>query len=430
MRLLYILLSYLVLAPVMVLAMLWRGLHDRSYWQDLGQRFGYGARIIDGPSLWVHAVSVGEVQAASVLIRELRRMYPSIPLVLTTVTPTGVDHARRLFPQGIDIRFVPYDLIGSVRRFFDAVQPRIAIILETELWPNLYHECGRRNVPLVLASARISPRSVGRYRRLAGLFRETLSHGIVIAAQSTQDAERFRSIGANTARTHVTGNIKFDLTVPASVRDEGRALRQMYAAARRVWIAGSTHDGEEQILLDAQRRLQADGLQPLLMLVPRHPTRFADVAAWLRREGVRFVTRSSRVVPASDTEVVLVDTLGELQAFYGAADAAFVGGSLVPTGGHNLLEPAAVGLPVLTGPHNFNAEDIAQLMIAGGACVVVRGAEDLARELALLWRNDALRAERGARAEAFIADNRGALQRLLELLAPVITSAGLPPASR
>ncbi len=429
MRILYLLLTYL-LAPVMVLAMLWRGIRDRSYLHGMSQRFGYGAKVQGGAAIWVHAVSVGEVQAASVLIRDLLVVFSDVPLVLTTVTPTGAAHARRLFGAQIDVRFVPYDLIGSVRRFFDAVNPRIAVILETELWPNLYHECGRRKVPLVLASARISPRSIGRYRALASLFRETLSHGIFIAAQSAADAERFKSIGANAARTHVTGNIKFDISISNEIKASGHSLRQRYAPERPVWIAGSSHDGEEQILLDAQTLLRANGWQPLLILVPRHPSRFAEVIAWLQKEKIAFITRSSNAEPAADTEVLLVDTLGELQAFYGAADVAFVGGSLVPIGGHNLLEPAALGVPVLTGPHNFNAADIADQMIGNGTARVVHDAADVSREVAALLANEDLRRELGERGQAFIESNRGALARLLALLVPVITSAGLPPTSR
>lgn len=422
MRLLYILVSYL-LAPVMVLAMLVRGIRDRSYWRGMGQRFGYGAAIAGERSIWVHAVSVGEVQAASVLIREIKLRYPSIPLVLTTVTPTGAAHAARLFGDTVDVRYVPYDLVDSVRRFFRVVNPRIAIILETELWPNLYHECGRRGVPLVLASARISPKSVDRYRKLAGLFRETLSHGIVIAAQSEQDAQRFRSIGANPTRTHVTGNIKFDLSVAPETVKAGQALRALYAPGRAVWIAGSTHDGEEQILLEAHRRLRERLPEALLMLVPRHPNRFDAVASVLAAAGVSYARRSGPAPAAIDPAVLLVDTLGELQTFYAAADVAFVGGSLVPIGGHNLLEPAAVSVPVLTGPHNFNAEDIAEMMLAGGAAQVVRDAPSLAVELALLLGNESLRVERGRRGAAFIDANRGALARLLDLLEPVIRSA-------
>lgn len=419
MRFIYIVLAYL-LAPIVIGVMLWRGLRDRSYWANLGERFGYGVPPNGTDGIWVHAVSVGEVQASAALVRSLRERYPQLPIVLTTVTPTGAERARAQFGDTVHVRFVPYDLPGSVRRFFDRVKPRLAIILETELWPNLYNECGRRGVPLVLASARISPRSVDRYRRLASLFRETLSHGIVIAAQSEGDAERFRSIGANPARTHVTGNIKFDFSLPADIAATGARLRAQHAGSRLVWVAGSTHAGEEEIVLDVQRSLATGGRRPLLVLVPRHPARFADVAAMLQRRGVRFVRRSSGAACTEETEVLLVDTLGELVSFYAACDVAFVGGSLVPIGGHNLLEPAVLGVPILTGPHSFNAEDIAELLIAAGAAEVVADASALQVALDRLLGDSSLRARRGAIGRTAVDRNRGALDRLLALIEPVL----------
>ena len=254
MRFLYTALAYL-LVPFAFAMVLWRGLRDRSYWKNLDERFGFGRRVTVS-SIWVHAVSMGEVQAAAPLVRALRSRYPDMPLVLTTVTPTGYQRGSSLFGAGVHVRFVPYDIPGCVRRFFDRARPRLAVVLETELWPNLYRECSRRSVPLVLASARISPRSVGRYRLLVGLFRQTLSHGIVIAAQSSSDAERFKSIGANPARTHVIGNIKFDFELPEGVAAAGRELRRRQAPERAVWIAGSTHEGEEDLVLDAHVQVQ------------------------------------------------------------------------------------------------------------------------------------------------------------------------------
>jgi 3-deoxy-D-manno-octulosonic-acid transferase len=421
MRFLYILLAYL-LAPVIVGVMLWRGFHDRSYWRNFGERFGFGSAPFAGESLWVHAVSVGEVQAAAALVRALRERHPGLPIVLTTVTPTGAERARAQFGDGVHVRYVPYDLPGSVRRFFDRMRPRAAIILETELWPNLYHECGRRGVPLVLASARISPRSVGRYRRLAGLFRETLSHGIVIAAQSEGDAERFRSIGANPQRTHVTGNIKFDFSLPSDLRARGAALRQRHAAGRPVWVAGSTHAGEEEIVLAVHAVLSVSP-RPLLVLVPRHPGRFDDVAALLERRGIAHVRRSSGASCTAQTEVLLVDTLGELMQFYAAGDLAFVGGSLVPIGGHNLLEPAALGLAALTGPHNFNAQEIADMLIEAGAVQVVTDQPSLRAAVEVLLGDPAERERRGVIGLEAVERNRGALARLLALIDPVLQRA-------
>jgi 3-deoxy-D-manno-octulosonic-acid transferase len=422
MRFVYIVVAYLV-APVLCAVMLWRGFRDRSYWKGFDERFGFGAGVVGAESLWVHAVSVGEIQAAASLVTALRRRYPDLPLVVSTVTPTGAARARALFGDSVLVRYVPYDLPGSVRRFFERIRPRVAIVLETEIWPNLYNECGRRGVPLVLASARISPRSVGRYRRLVGLFGETLSHGIVIAAQSEGDAERFRSIGANPERTHVTGNIKFDIELPADIETRGAALRRRYAQERLVWVAGSTHAGEEDAALAAWEHLRSRGIDALLVIAPRHPSRFNEVAAALRTRSVPFVRHAQSEPAASGTQVVLVDTLGDLVAFYAAADVAFVGGSLVPVGGHNLLEPAALGVPTLSGPHVFNAEDVAARLVDEQAVRIVADGAELGRAVGELLSDQGLREAAGERARRAVERNRGALGRLLALLAPVIEGA-------
>jgi 3-deoxy-D-manno-octulosonic-acid transferase len=418
MRLFYNLLIYLA-APVALLMHLWRGLRDPSYRERLGERFGFGTQL-SGATIWIHAVSVGEVQAAEPLVRNLLARHPRYTIVLTTVTPTGAARARQILRDRVQMRYVPFDLPGSVKRFFDRVQPRLAMILETELWPNLYAECGRRRVPLVLASARMSPRSVGRYRRLVPLFRQALSHGIVIAAQSETDAERFRSIGATGARTHVTGNIKFDFQPPPDVESRGLLWRGRNAPGRPIWVAGSTHDGEEAMVLDAHRRVLERFPDALLVLVPRHPQRFDAVRELLAKRGESFANRSSGAAIPPATAVLLGDTMGELMTFYAAADVAFVAGSLVPVGGHNLLEPASIGRPVLTGPHNFNSEEIAQLLLDAGAARIVTDIGQLAHAVAGLLGNARLRDSMGAAGKAVLDSNRGALDRLLALVDPLL----------
>jgi len=415
-RFLYTVIAYL-LAPLFCAALLWRG--QRGSRRNFSERFGFGSALGE-PGIWVHAVSVGEVQAAQALVHSLLQHYPKIPLVVTTLTSTGQQRARALFGDKVLVRYFPLDLPGSVRRFLDRIKPRIAVILETELWPNLYRECERRGVPLLLASARISPRSVRRYRRMAGLFRDTLSRGIVVAAQGEGDADRFRSIGSDAARTHVTGNIKFDITLPPDVAARGRQLREFHAKGHSVWVAGSTHGGEEQIVLEAHRLVRQRNADALLVLAPRHPNRFAEAAEWLTREGVRFVKHSQGIPCEARTEVLLVDTLGELLNFYAAADVAFVGGSLVPIGGHNLLEPAALGLPVLTGPNNLNSEDIARLLVERGGARIVHDAGELGQNVVELFEDAAARARLGALARACVEDNRGALNSLMKLIAPFI----------
>jgi 3-deoxy-D-manno-octulosonic-acid transferase len=422
-RFLYIFIAYL-LAPVVVGALALRGFRDRAHWKDFSQRFGFGAPSPAG-SIWVHAVSVGEVQAAAPLVEALLARFPTTPLVVTTVTATGRSRAQALFKDRVDVRYVPIDLPGSVRRFFDRVKPRLAVILETEIWPNLYHRCGRLGVPLVLASARISPRSVNRYRQLVGLFRETLSHGIFIAAQSVEDAERFRSIGASTERTHVVGNIKFDFGYPPDIAARGHDLRRMLGAERPVWVAGSTHAKEEEQLVDAHERIRQRFPNALLVLVPRHPPRFGDVAAMLKERGLRIVTRRSAKPVTSDTQVYLLDTLGELPPFYAAGDVAFVGGSLVPNvGGHNLLEPAALGLPIVAGPTNYNSADIAKLLVERGAVRIANDSTAVAKIVGELLSDPTSRSRMGSAGRKAVDDNRGAVGRLMEFISPLLGSTG------
>ena len=418
MRFVYIVIAYL-LAPVVLGTMALRGFRDRSHWEGFSQRLGLGGEI-RGRSIWVHAVSVGEVQASAPLVNALLAKYPQVPLVVTTGTATGRARARALFRERVDVRYVPIDLPGAVRRFFQRVNPMLAVILETEIWPNLYHRCGRLEIPLVMASARISPRSVKSYRRLVGLFRQALSHGIFIAAQSEQDAERFRSIGASSERTHVVGNIKFDFSLPPNIESQGAQLRRLLGMDRPVWVAGSTHAREEDVLIAAHRLLRARYAQALLVMVPRHPPRFGEVADSLRAQGMNFVTRSSGAATAGDTEIFLVDTLGELLSFYAAADVAFVGGTLVPIGGHNLLEPASLGLPVLAGPNNFNSADIARLLVEGGAVRIVNDAPTLAATIGDLLADPAARTSMGANGRKAIEANRGAVKRLMEFLEPLL----------
>jgi 3-deoxy-D-manno-octulosonic-acid transferase len=400
--------------PIAFAIVLWRGLRDRSYWQGLGQRFGWGAAL-PAPSIWLHAVSLGEVSAAAPLIRGLAARHPRIPLLLTTATPAGRSRAHTLFGDSMDIRLLPYDTAGSVRRFLARTQPRLAIIMETELWPNLFEQCERRGVPVLLANARLSAKSVSRYRRLGRLFSGVFTDNVRVAAQSAEDAERFRSIGAAADRTDVIGNVKFDLELEAGIMDRGRALRASYGADRPTWIAGSTHAGEEEQVLEAQALLAVDRPNALLLLVPRHKERFHSVAELLARRGVKFARRSSAVAPDAGTQVLLVDTVGELAAMYACADVAFVGGSLVPVGGHNLLEPAALGLPVLTGPHNFNNTAIARLLLERGAALQVTDARELAVQLVRLLDDPAERRRIGSIGQGLVESNRGSVARLLAL---------------
>ena len=413
-RLLYSALLYVV-APLVFVATALRGLRDPSYRDRLPERLGFTAVRFTTPPIWIHAVSVGEVQAAAALVRALISRYPQHPMLVTTATPTGAQRVRALFGDSVRHAYLPYDLPGAVHRFLDRTTPQLAIVMEREIWPNLYRACFARRIPILLASARISDRSGRRHLRFAGLFRDALACDVTIAAQTEADAERFRALGIPPAAVHVTGNVKFDLEVPEDVRRTGAHIRAEFAH-RPVWTAGSTHEREEDIVLDAHERVRTTRSDALLVLVPRHPNRFDAVKAWLRSRNVRFASRSTREAITADTSVLLVDTLGELLSFYAAANVAFVGGSLVPIGGHNLLEPAALNRPIITGPHNFNAADIAENFLASGAAVQVESATGLGSAVLDLLTNAARRDQMIARAHAILQSNRGALARLLALI--------------
>ncbi|MGI9223874.1 MAG: lipid IV(A) 3-deoxy-D-manno-octulosonic acid transferase [Woeseiaceae bacterium] len=419
MQILYNLLTYILLLPY---AGYWivRGIIDHSYWDKFFQRLG-----IDYPKLerciWIHAVSVGEVVAAVPLIRALLARYPKRPILVTTVTPTGAARVAAIFGDDVHHAYIPFEMPQSVDNFFASVRPELALVLETEIWPNLYRGCGVRDIPLVLVSARISPKSVRGYRRLLPLFRETLSHGIIIAAQTEADAERFLSLGAAPERTRITGNIKFDIELPSDLAQRGGDIRAELFGDRPVWIAASTHEGEEAIVLAAHQQLleRIPGL--LLVLVPRHPQRFAAVRDLIDKQGMSVVARTEAQSCDASTSVFLGDTMGELTLFYAASDVAFVGGSLVPIGGHNLLEPAALGLPLVSGPHVFNAQEIANMFVETGACRLVDDEEQLtgAIEQSLFDRENAR--DRGEAGRRILEQNRGALQRLLAMIKPLLS---------
>jgi len=415
----YAILTYILL-PVYALYWLIRGIGNRSYWDRISQRFGYGFPILAAGSIWVHAVSVGEVQASAPLVRALQARFPNRQILLTTVTPTGAARVQSLFGDAVCHSYIPFETPSAVRRFFDAVKPDLALIMETEIWPNLYHECGSRQIPLVLVSARISPRSVENYRRLLPLFRETLSHGILIAAQGEADANRFLLLGANPARTWITGNIKFDIEMPPDLGIRGAKFRYDTIGNRPVWVAASTHDGEEQQVLEAHRIILQTLRDAVLILVPRHPERFPVVKSLLEKQRWKFVTRTSHKTFSPAAEIFLGDTMGELPLFYAASDVAFVGGTLVPVGGHNLLEPAALGLPVVTGPNLFNTQDIADLFAEVGASKTVQDAQELAAAILPLLADEELAQATGQKCEQIVADNRGALHRLMVLLEPLV----------
>lgn len=416
------------LAPLAFALVLWRGFRERGYWLGLRERFGFGAALAEGHSIWLHAVSLGEMSAAAPLIRALRERHPNMPLVLTTATPAGRARAAAFFAEVADIRYLPYDTPAAVRRFLTRISPAVAIIMETELWPNLLAECARREVPVVLASARLTARSVSRYRRLGSLFRGVFTENVSIAAQTAEDAARFVEIGAGAARVRVVGNVKFDVRMDAQLIEQGRRLRRSFGSERCAWVAGSTHAGEDEAVLSAHAQLLQEKPRALLLLAPRHRDRFEAAAALLENSGLRFERRSSGGTRAESTQegrltqVLLVDTLGELAMMYAAADIAFVGGSLVPVGGHNLLEPAALGLPVLSGPYQDHNKEIATMLAARGALAVVADAVQMGEALKRLFGDAAQRRRMGQAGILIVAANRGSVAALVEIIEPLLAA--------
>jgi len=411
----YTFLLYLFV-PVVLLRLAWRGLRAPDYWRRWPQRFGFIGPLPAKPVIWIHAVSVGEVQAAVPLVRALLERHPGHSLLVTTVTPTGSARVTALFGLEVAHGYAPYDLPGAVARFFERARPRLAIVMETELWPNLFHHCQQRAVPLLLVNARLSARSVAGYRRVRSLAAETLSAVTAIAAQSEADAGRFRSLGANPATVTVTGNLKFEQRIRPSLLEQAEVLRCDWGSGRPVWIGASTHEGEDELLLDVFRQLRKQYAHCLLVLVPRHPERFEPVAALCRQRGYNTVLRSEHAGYRDDTDVYVADTMGELPLLYAASDVAFVGGSLVAHGGHNLLEPAALGIPVVTGPHVFNFLEIRDLLVAADAAVQVADGDELLHTVSH-WLGDANERHRvGQLGREVVEKNRGALQAVMSII--------------
>ncbi len=418
MRFFYTLMFYLAV-PLVLLRLLWHSLRSPNYANRWSERFGWFASVKTEKTLiWLHTVSVGEFLAALPLIRSLLQE-PNLELLITTTTPTGSERVRAMLGDRVRHVYAPFDLPDCLGRFLRRTQPRLLLIMETELWPNTVAACARREIPVVLINGRLSAGSARGYRRVEALVRPMLSRLSDAGVQSRADAERFQELGLKPAATHVTGNIKFDLTLEEGLRREAERLRELWTLGgkRPVWIAASTHPGEDEVILDAANHLgQVTELKPLLVLVPRHPERFETVAALCQNRGFNLALRSRNQNPDADTQVLLGDTMGELLLFFGASDVAFVGGSLVANGGHNLVEPAAWGLPLLSGPSQFNFVEVSNLLIEAGALELVEDAEQLARALRRLFEDQDLARKQGQAALEVSENNRGALEKTLELV--------------
>ena len=423
-RLIYTAIFYL-LTPLIILRLLLRAIKAPAYGKRWKQRFGFVPSSVGRDNtkevIWLHAVSVGETLAAVPLVRALQEKYPGYRLMVTCMTPTGSERIRAVFGDSVDHCYAPYDMPDALTRFFNRVNPKMLIIMETELWPNTIAACHKRNIPVVLANGRLSEKSARAYGRIAPLVRPMLSQLTAVAAQHSDDGARFIDLGLARSALTVTGNIKFDLNLSQTVRDKAQNLSGEWRgeSQRPVLLVASTHRGEDEIILDAFSQIKAEIQNLLLVLVPRHPERFNSVADLCTSRGFSLARRSSDD-PVAGADILLGDTMGELMSFYGACDIAFVGGSLVATGGHNMIEPAAWGVPVLSGPHLFNFTEASRLLLDGEAMMVCHNAKQMAEQALALFRDHQRRQQMGTAARHIAEANRGALDRLLTLIEKTI----------
>ncbi len=403
------------LIPFILLRLLWRSIKAPAYRQRIKERFGFFKMPCWEQSIWIHAVSVGEMIAITPLVKKLQTQYPDIPIVITTTTPTGSARVKALFGESVWHVYFPYDLVPVLNRFLNQIKPAILIMVETEIWANLLIECDKRQIPTLLANARLSQKSAKGYAKLGQFSQHVFSKIKRVAAQTPTDAAHFIQLGVPKARVSITGSIKFDIQLPASLSEQAQVLQYNWGNDRPVWVAASTHEGEEDILLNIQKKLKQKCPQVLLVLIPRHPERFEKVAKLIKKYKLTFQKRSTGLAQPKD-EVYLVDSMGEVPLFYAAADIAFVGGSLIARGGHNILEAAALGVPVLFGSYMFNFQSISEMIINKNAGIQIQTQAELAKMVKHWLSNASERARIGENARQAVAENVGALDKLFLLI--------------
>lgn len=421
MRLFYTIFIYF-LSPFVLIRLFCLGLKNPSYWLRWKERFGFISwKKTDTPVIWIHAVSVGEVNAATPIIHQLLEHYSNYLVLITTVTPTGAQTVKHHFGDEVEHRYLPYDLPIAVNQFLKKIKPVLLIAMETEIWPNLYHLCKKNDLPILLVNARLSDKSAKGYKLVSGLMNETLSKVNLIAAQTSKDAERFISFGAKRDKVKVIGNLKFDITIPQSISEQAESLKRYFSVNRIVWMAASTQDGEDEYILEAHKLILKNFPTAILILAPRHPERVADVASLCEGKGFNIIKRTENIPFTEDAQVYLLDTLGELQAHYAASELAFVGGSLVNTGGQNMLEPASLGIPVLSGPNTYNFIEISEMLSDAGVLTWVHSAKELATAVCNLFEDANLRHNIGEKGRNVIESNRGNINHLMAMIEPYLS---------
>lgn len=412
-RYLYNVLFYLSI-PLILMRLLWKSRNHLHYCRRIRERFGF-VPPAQKNTIWVHAVSVGETIAAKALIKQIQATYPDYLIILTTMTTTAAAQVDSLFGGTVQHYFVPYDLPDAVNRFLDRIKPKIAVIMETELWPNFIYGCDKRHIPMLIANARLSAKSAAGYHRFKRFIADVLSKISIIAVQTVVEAERFEWLGAKPSSLIVTGSIKFDQEVPASIDEKAAVFKSMWGQNRLVWVAASTHEGEEEYVLKAHKEILKQIPNALLVLVPRHPERFSRVAALAKKLDFNTILRSSNKQCDETVQVVIGDSMGEMLSYYAASDMAFVGGSLVQVGGHNLLEPAALGIATIVGPHVFNFMEIASMLIESGAVTKINNEDELAKKVIDWLRDSDARSKAGESGRKVVERNRGSLKKHLQI---------------
>ncbi len=422
MRRIYNFIFYLIL-PLILLRLLWKSYKLPTYRKRWPERLGFLRINPLKESIWLHAVSLGEANAAVPLIKSLKEHYPNTNIVVTVMTPTGSARIKEVFGDSVLHFYVPYDYSGAVKRFLNYISPRLLIIMEKELWPNILHYCGKRHIPVMLANAIVSKHSLSGYRKIKTLTKNMLKNVNIIATQTQLDAQRFIYLGAEPGKVKVIGNIKFDITIPEGLSNKAKELRAALGTDRNIWVAGSTHQGEEEKILQAHKKIKQFLPNNLLILVPRHPERFTEITELAKKQGFNVIRRSEQKVgvqyfePASKIDILIGDTMGELLLFYAASDVAVVCGSLVPgIGGHNLLEPAALHIPVISGIFLDNCLEIGQLLENAEALIKVNGPEELADAIIKLLKDPLLREKQSAAGFGVVAQNCGVLNKLMDFI--------------
>ena len=421
MRSLYTLIIYLFV-PFVLVRLYFLGFKNSAYRRRWQERFGFFKWKEEGkPVLWIHAVSVGEVNAAKPIITKLQEQYSRYQILVTTVTPTGAYTLEQYFGEEIKHLYLPYDLPFSVNQFLQQIKPSVLITMETEIWPNLYQSCHNNKIPILIVNARLSEKSSKGYRLVSTLMKQTLEKVNVIAAQTDSDAERFISFGAVKDKVVVAGNLKFDVSIPHSVTEQAESLKRYFSVNRPVWIAASTQEGEEEIILQAHKEVLQKYPEAILILAPRHPDRVNKVASLCDAVNLKFIKRTDQRSFSSEHSVFILNTLGELQLHYAASQIAFVGGSLVNTGGQNMMEPASLGLPVISGPYTYNFTEVTRLLKENDALSVVSNADELASEVCLMLSDANHRHNMGEKGRKVIEESKGNIKRLMEVIEPYLT---------